>query len=313
MESNEEIIILCTEIRPRLEYVAHFLSTISGVTFKVSQTHNYNNKYVIAGSCVINYDQKSIDGAFNVFATGLLHETGIRKQVPIVAKHGEQILLFPAPAAFDLPFDLFSAIFYLLSRYEEYLPFKPDMHGRFEADQSLAFHNAFLEEPVIDQWVEMLQTALLQKYPALKFRARKFGYVSTIDVDSPWAFLHKGLIRTFGGLLKALVKARITEFHIRWGVLRGKCRDPFDNFAYIREIERKYDFRSRLFFLLGNSGKFDTNYALGTPDFKRLLHSLKTNRIIGIHPSYASNRNVRLVFKTFKKETGNQPSTFCYA
>jgi len=29
----------------------------------------------------------------------------------------------------DYPFDIFSAVFYLLSRYEEYLPYKKDMYG----------------------------------------------------------------------------------------------------------------------------------------------------------------------------------------
>ncbi len=71
----------------------------------------------------------------------------------------------PAPEGFDLPFDMFSACFFLLSRYEEYLPFEPDQYGRFEADQSLAFRTGFLEEPVIDQWLILFKKLLLQKIP----------------------------------------------------------------------------------------------------------------------------------------------------
>jgi hypothetical protein len=44
----------------------------------------------------------------------------------------------------DLPFDPLAATFYLVSRYEEYLPFIPDEHGRFPAKQSFAFSNGFL-------------------------------------------------------------------------------------------------------------------------------------------------------------------------
>ena len=72
-------------------------------------------------TCLINYGDTPIDGAFNIYATGLLHETTIRPINPTVIKQPGQTLLFPAPPGFDLPFDMFSAAFYLLSRYEEYL------------------------------------------------------------------------------------------------------------------------------------------------------------------------------------------------
>jgi hypothetical protein len=43
-----------------------------------------------------------------------------------------------------VPFDLFAAAFYLLSRYEEYLSQEKDQYGRFPAEASLAFKAGFL-------------------------------------------------------------------------------------------------------------------------------------------------------------------------
>ena len=44
----------------------------------------------------------------------------------------------------DLPFDIFAASFFLVSRYEEYLEYQPDEYGRYQASSSLAFKNGFL-------------------------------------------------------------------------------------------------------------------------------------------------------------------------
>lgn len=158
--------------------------------------------------------------------------------------------IFPAPDGFDLPFDLFSASFFLLSRYEEYLPYIPDQFGRFEADQSLAFRNGFLEEPVIDQWLMFFKKSLRQKFSGLIFPEQKFRFISTFDIDNPWAFRNKGVFRNAAGSLKALWQGRYSDFRQRIAVLRGSMQDPFDNYEYIWSMESKYQFSSVFFFYL---------------------------------------------------------------
>jgi hypothetical protein len=54
-------------------------------------------------------------------------------------------------------FDLFAAAFYLVTRYEEYLPFIADRHNRFEASQSVLFKHGLLERPLINEWAEDLK------------------------------------------------------------------------------------------------------------------------------------------------------------
>ena len=67
---------------------------------------------------------------------------------------------FPTNDKCAIPFDIFAASFYLLSRYEEYLPHVKDEHGRFPVEESLAFQQGFLEIPVVDLWVKKLKEAL---------------------------------------------------------------------------------------------------------------------------------------------------------
>ena len=71
------------------------------------------------------------------------------------------------------PFDIFGASFFMLSRYEEYLPHIKDEYGRFEAKESLAFKYGFLEIPIVDKWVQILKIEILKKYPSVNFPKKK--------------------------------------------------------------------------------------------------------------------------------------------
>jgi len=294
MQKSTPILISTAIISPRLDYVVTFLCDVTGTEFRlVTPEHNNNNK-----TFIINYNSGIDPGAFNIFSTGLLFSAGIKDHEPDVFYRDGSYFMYKAPPGFDLDFDLFSSVFYLLSRYEEYLPFKPDEYGRFEPKQSLAFRKGFINEPVVDQWVLLLCNKLIEKYPDLVFPKRSFGSKITFDIDNPWAFLHKGWIRTTGGLLKDLIKCNLSNFIYRLSVITGKKKDPFDQYNYILQLEKQSGHDFTFFFLSGNTGKFDTNLALKKKAFKLLLRQLKGDHDIGIHPSYRSNKS----FKTLQEE-----------
>ncbi|MFO7371119.1 MAG: polysaccharide deacetylase family protein [Bacteroidales bacterium] len=313
MKPDPSIKIVCSKATPRLNYVARFLSENAfgiGVDIVPDQAGKAVHDLIEAGNVVIYYGHEPMEGTFSVFSTGLTEEQGITPHVPTAARANKQTILCPAPDGFDLPFDLFSAVFYLLSRYEEYLPHQKDRHGRFEANQSHAFQNGYLMEPVIDQWLILLKTVLKKNYPALDFPSRKFNFVSTIDIDNPWAILNRGMVRTAGGLLKALLKLHFREWQYRIRVLKRKQPDPFDTYNCILKLEKQYGFRSLFFFLMGNYGKNDTNYAIDSDHFRKLLDSLKSSRPIGIHPSYKSNHSpnrLKVEFERFADLLGKKP------
>ena len=109
---------------------------------------------------------------------------------------------FAAGERSDLPYDIFAASFYLLSRYEEYLPHVKDDYGRFMAKESLAYKNRFLNQPVIDIWAYKLQVVLKERFPDFKFSDRKYRLQPIIDVPMAYYFRKKGLLRTIGGTFK---------------------------------------------------------------------------------------------------------------
>jgi len=92
---------------------------------------------------------------------------------------GDMIVPFAVDNS-GLPFDVFAAAFYFVSRYEEYLPYKADQEGNFPAAASLQSKLKLLEFPVIDGWALMLKNMLLKHYPDLFFGKKAFEFIPLI-------------------------------------------------------------------------------------------------------------------------------------
>lgn len=98
----------------------------------------------------INYSRENFScNAWYLRPSGLLTQTDIRYFQPEVNVHRQRKVLFPIQET-DFPFDIFSAVFFLLSRYEEYLPHETDAYGRFDYTGSIAWQHQFLQWPQID-------------------------------------------------------------------------------------------------------------------------------------------------------------------
>ena len=186
----------------------------------------------------------------------------------------------------NLPFDPFAAIFYLISRYEEYLPSKKDQHGRFDALNSIAYKEGFLETPVVDYYALFIRQLFIEKYPELPLPKRKFRFTPTFDIDNAFAYLHKGFWRGFFAIIKNVLSLEFKALGKRISVLNRKQKDPYDSFEWMKDIHKKYKLRPILFFLLGDYGKFDKNIPHDKEIMNELINDCSGWADIGIHPSY---------------------------
>ena len=91
----------------------------------------------------INYSGNSKLPGLQIIPQGLLSQKGVEDFNIIHREVNGFHQLFPTSDELAIPFDLFSAAFYLVSRYEEYLPFASDSHGRFMPSQSIAYKKGF--------------------------------------------------------------------------------------------------------------------------------------------------------------------------
>ncbi len=244
----------------------------------------------------IQYATKPFSDDIYFKAHGLLFKRGI-EVVPVDVVEYEGInVFFPTGDEMSvLPFDVFSAIFYLTSRYEEYLPFVRDIHGRFTAEKSLAFHLGFLSKPVVNMWALKIREILLEKYPDLKYSKRNYNFIPTYDIDSAWAYSQKGLIRNFGGYILALKRLDWYDIKERTLVMFNRKKDPFDTFDLQLEYQKKYGLKPVYFFLFARYSNFDKNINIRNKQYKLLIKRMADYAKIGIHPSYYSVENPELL------------------
>ena len=198
------------------------------------------------------------------------------------------------------PFDIFASSFYLAARYEEYLPHKKDHFNRFDADQSLAFKEDFLHQPVINIWVSKLVEFLQEVYPDFKIPLRTYKFITTIDVDNAFAYREKGFVRTIMGYAKSLITLNIKDALDRTKTLLGLQKDPYDTFDYQEKLIKDKKLTFIYFFLLGDYGVNDKNIPVANMNFQALIKSISDHSKIGIHPSFASNTS----FRQLQKEVG---------
>ncbi|MFO7922998.1 MAG: polysaccharide deacetylase family protein [Bacteroidales bacterium] len=294
---RHKILLFSPKITSRLRYIAlHLVENILG-TELVFTTDIEEAR--LAGIPLINYTDSYMAGAVNIVPHGLLYEKNVCNQNIDIERVNGKIVLFRSPGHDDTGFDLFAASFYMISRYEEYLPGIKDEHGRFPFSGSLACRYSFADEPVVDLWAAALRESIVRKYPAVYFPEREFTFIPTIDVDIPWAYKNRGLWRTAGGFARSALKGDIDELIFRYRVLFNGRKDPFDTFRLIETVHGENGLSPIFFFSAGTYGKFDKSVPVSHPAYSRLIDDLSSRYGWGIHPSWLSYNNSELL----KKET----------
>ena len=289
------LLIYSPQITPRLNYIFDFIfREFLGLSYDLT-----NNLQVFTEvRCIkIQYAENFINIPNSLFikAHSLLFEPDIKTQNIEVFDWQKTKAFFKTDKKSFIPYDIFAASFYLLARYEEYLPFKTDKHGRFTADKSIAFKHGFIKQPVVDIWAGYLKNELLKHYPQLKFKVRKFRFLPTIDIDNAYAYLHKGFLRSILSSVKLLFALEWKELAEKIKVHLQKTKDPYDSYQFLKEIHSKYQLRPVYFFLTAKYAKHDKNISPNKKPFKNLVQNLSENAEIGIHPSFKSNKNEEIV------------------
>jgi hypothetical protein len=194
-----------------------------------------------------------------------------------------------------LPFDIFAASFYLVTRYEEYLPYVKDEHGRFQARDSLAFQQGFLEKPIVNIWAQHLGKILTTHFPGLKLKERNFKFIPTIDINAAYAIRSKGLIRSVGGYIKDVGDLNLKNFLMRTKVILGLRNDPIDTYHQQLELQKKYELQTIYFILFAEYGHNDKNISISNRRFQILIKSLADYCRVGLHSSFSSIKDPDLV------------------
>lgn len=280
------MLLYVVQVTSRLSYIADVI----GKEFQQAFIFTTNEEqFINYTGPKINYSTLALcENEFWICNACLLFERDIQPQA-IHCFEANGYKAFFKSVAGDFPFDIFAAAFYLLSRYEEYLPYEADKYGRYPHTSSLAWKEGFIHLPLINIWLKDLKQALVQKFPGLDFYPQSFTFLPTYDIDIAWSYLNKGCYRNVGGLLKHIVKGEWKKLNERITVLSRNKKDPYDAYDWLHELHSRCSIKAYYFFLLAvTQNGYDKNIS---PSNKVLQHLIKSHAVqyaIGIHLSWQS-------------------------
>jgi len=282
------LLIFSEQISNRLTYTLDFIfKDYLKVEYALTDDKNKFRKY---NKAKIFYGEDNTIDAFVIPAEKLLFETDVHPCKVSVEEIGGVKVLFPANSKkADFPFDIFAAVFYQLSRYEEYNYKFSKNQFRFPAAESIAYKHQFLNLPIVHIWIEELVKAIKNKFPEFEFSHPQYKFLPTFDIDNAYAYLYKSFWRTVGATAKSVFLFRFSDYFDRWLTFFGIQQDKYDSYDYIKQIVDENNLQPVWFFLLGNYGKFDKNIKHNRLEFKKLISALSQKYQTGIHPSFTSN------------------------
>jgi hypothetical protein len=239
----------------------------------------------------ISYGTSPLGDELFVAQYPLLLEDGLHEQNTVVFQYSGMPVFFETKSASSpFPFDLFAASFYLMTRYEEYLPYSADKFGRYSPKNALAVKGNFLEQPLVNLWAKALLSELQKRYPAVEFPKREFDFLPTYDIDQPYAYLHRNFAVNFGGLLKSLIKSYFREAKNRFLIMVRYRKDQYDTYGFQFALQQQFGFKPCYFVLCAlKKGKFEKPLDCDSRHIKKLIQKLEQHGEVGVHPSFASD------------------------
>ena len=221
------LLVYTHKITPRLRYsFKHFFESVLGI--EVGFTTKFEMFIAHIGP-KMSYSDAPLGNEFFVKSNSLLFEQGVQDIEIQVSIWDELPAFFETSKNSMLPYDVFAATFFLISRYEEYLVHVKDESGRFISDQSLAVQNDFLEIPIIDLWAKKTLGLLVEKFPDIEIAVVAHGseqFELTKDNDKKQKKSHD--------LVKRITlddtPVHICEAHANW---RGVKAEEFPDYINV--------------------------------------------------------------------------------
>lgn len=258
------ITIAVDEITERLKYTFDFIFVNNGV----------NYQFVVLGAADLDYRK----GGSSFEVSNLLYEKG-------VGDHQIELSAYRGIGCFkiDGKKDPVATVFFILSRYEEYLSTELDEHKRFKHGNSFQFKFGLLEKPIADH----LSKAILGEFKLeIAPEKRRVEIIPTFDIDNVYAYKLKSGVRRWGAIVRDVINRDSKRLKERKTVDIGG-EDPYDTYDLIMDIAKGNE-NTIAFWLCGGNSKYDRNIDLNNEAHVKLIKEINSVCTVGLHPSYSS-------------------------
>lgn len=289
------LLVYTHKITPRLKYVfKHICTRVLGIEVQFT---TQIEAFIAHDSLKMSYTKQQLGSEFFIKSHDILFEQGLSDiDINVQSWENTKGFFFNGDKS-AIPFDIFASSFYLLSRYEEYLPHVKDEFGRFLATESLGYKYNFLHQPVVDIWAYKFKEALKTNFPDFQFPVKTYKTKPIIDVPSAYKYKTKGILRTLGGFTKDLFTLKFKEVYMRFMVVFGLIHDPYDTFKYIINKQKQTKSKFVFFFLIGAFSTYDKGINVNKKTFISLIKHVADYCKVGLKTSYFSIDNLSILKK----------------
>lgn len=287
---SQPLLIYTQKGTPRIRYVfKHIFTRELGVTIDFTSEIE---AFVAYEGPKLSYTQKQLGNELHFGSVDFLVQQGVSDaEVQVADWEGVPCFFAVKDQASEVSYDIFAATFYLLSRYEEYLPHVKDNLSRFPSAESLAAQHDFLQVPVVDIWIARLRKIVKRQYPEILLSRPHFKTEVTVMVSQAFAYKKIGFLRTLVGYCKDAFKFRFGNLFNRTRVLLGLRKDPYDIFTWLINIQGQVTSKFDVLFELGDQTSETTNLKYTKASFQSLIKMVGDYCQIGLLASVVSSRN----------------------
>lgn len=296
------LLIYTKKVTPRITYAfKHICTRVLGIDIKFTSKIE---EFIAYEGTKFSYGKKRLGNELFFQNVDLLLDQGFSDVEIKVQDWDNTKCFFSVSENSDLPFDIFAASFYLLSRYEEYLPHVKDDFGRFPALESLAYKEGFLDSPVIDIWIQNFSDLLTNRFPDVIISKRKFQSISVISVSHVFNFKNKGFLRSLTGTLVDLVNLKFSRVSDRIKVLLRLKKDPYDVFDDLILLVKKHKVKLNFMFQLSDFNAYDRNINYNRLNYREIIKYVADYSRVGLRLGYFAISDIE-VLKIEKKRFEN--------
>ncbi len=275
------VLIISDIISERLIYICDFVFSKHGIEYELTNDRFYFNRF--SGS-KITYSKTSFENNLNIVPCTLLFEENIRKDISLE----NSVWLEEEWLKIDGIIDPFSAIFYILTSYHEYIIFARDKHDRFEAKNHILFQYNWLKKQMVERWIyKLIEHFIPEKLIELKGN-QKVQFIPSFDIDNTFAHQWKEGWRSILSKGKDTFQRNKIRLEERKKVLISEEKDPYDSYEYLEKVCIQFP-ETRFFWLLGDFSRYDKNISWQDVRHQRLIFKFSKLGKVGLHPSYSSN------------------------
>lgn len=254
----------------------------------------YDLKYEATNSTILSWDNKSISFRETFWDNGgtcyqnlpkviyLNNRFIVEDTIPVL--YGDDFLQIENNHI-DCGIDVFSSIFFMLTRWEESVVTNRDKHNRFIGKESIAFKAGFLHRPIVNEYIEMVWNMLLFLGFKEKRKERRFEIVPTHDVDMP--YMKDRFLKISKDIIKRILSRNNESIPL---LFHYYFKDPYNTFNFLMKVSEGLGVKSH-FYLMSSDMNISEykNSPYITSRYQRILNGIrKRGHILGFHPGYFS-------------------------